>query len=187
MHDPGGAVAVQPPPVRGDKQRSCGALPGGQVDGAGGAGHERDGDDLAALAGDDQGAVPAFQAELPDVRAGRLGDPQPVQRQQRDEGMLGGRPETGGDQDGAELIAVQRGGVRLIIKPGTADVRRRGMLEKFFLDAPAPIGAARFPCALKDEDASRAGADAKRSMIGSRGQRFAGGDEQVFPFHDHGR
>ena len=35
------------------------ALAGGQVDGAGGAGGERDGDDLAALAGDDQGAVAA--------------------------------------------------------------------------------------------------------------------------------
>jgi hypothetical protein len=61
-HYPGGAVPGQPPPVRGGEQRSFGALADGQVDGAGGARCERDGDDLAALAGDDQGAVPAFQA-----------------------------------------------------------------------------------------------------------------------------
>jgi hypothetical protein len=42
----------------------------------------RDGDDLAALAADDQGAVPAFQAQLVDVGASRLRHPQPVQRQQ---------------------------------------------------------------------------------------------------------
>ena len=58
--DPGGAVPVQPPPARGEEQGSFGALADGQVDGVGGARGERDGDDLAALAGDDQGPVPAF-------------------------------------------------------------------------------------------------------------------------------
>jgi hypothetical protein len=38
----------------------------------GGARRERDGDDLAALARDDQVAVPALQAEVLDVGAGRL-------------------------------------------------------------------------------------------------------------------
>ena len=69
--DPGGAVPVQPPPVRGEEQRPLGALADGQVDRAGGARRERDGDDLAALAGDDQGAVAALEAQVLDVRAGR--------------------------------------------------------------------------------------------------------------------
>jgi hypothetical protein len=80
--DPGGAVPVQPPAVRGGEQRPLGALAGRQVDRAGGARGERDSDYLAALAGDDQGAVPALQAEVLDVRAGRLGNPQPVKGEQ---------------------------------------------------------------------------------------------------------
>jgi hypothetical protein len=59
--DAGGAVAVQPPPVRSDEEWPFGALSHGQVDGAGGAWRERDGDYLAALAGDDQGPVASFQ------------------------------------------------------------------------------------------------------------------------------
>jgi hypothetical protein len=76
------AVPVQPPSVRSEKQRAFGALAYRQVDRAGGARGERDGDDLAALAGDDQGAVAAFQAQVLDVRASGLGHAQPVQREQ---------------------------------------------------------------------------------------------------------
>ena len=46
VHPPG-AVPVQPPPVTGDEDRPVAAFPGGQVDRPGGAGCERDGDDLA--------------------------------------------------------------------------------------------------------------------------------------------
>jgi ribosomal protein S18 acetylase RimI-like enzyme len=68
-HDPGGAVPVHPPLVPGKEQRTFTALAGGQVDGPGGARGERDGDDLAALAGDHQGAVAALEAQVLDVRA----------------------------------------------------------------------------------------------------------------------
>jgi hypothetical protein len=78
--------------------------------------------------------VPAFQAELPDVRAGGLRHPQPVEREQGDQRVLGGRSEPGGDQERAELVAVQCGGMRLIIQPRAADVRGRGVLEEFFFD-----------------------------------------------------
>jgi hypothetical protein len=47
--DPGGAVPVQPPTVRGDEQRPFGALADGQVDSAGGARRKRGGHHLAAL------------------------------------------------------------------------------------------------------------------------------------------
>ena len=69
-----------------------------------------------------------------DVGAGRLGHPQPVEGQQRDQRMLGRRPEPGGDQQRAELVAVQAGGMRLIVQPGTADVRGRRVIEQVFLD-----------------------------------------------------
>src|SRR5260370_41432054 len=76
--DPPGAVPVQPAPVSGEEDRAFGAFAGGQVDRPGGAGRERDGDDLAALAGDRQGPVPALQAQVLDISAGGLRDPQPI-------------------------------------------------------------------------------------------------------------
>ena len=130
-HDPGGAVPVQPPPVPADEQRSLGALADSQVDGPGGARRERDGHHLAALAGDQQGAVAALEPEVLDVGAGRLGHPQPVEGEQGDQRVLSGRAEPGGDQEGAELVAVQGGGVRLVVQPGTADVRGRRIIEEF--------------------------------------------------------
>jgi hypothetical protein len=78
--------------------------------------------------------VPAFQAPVLDVGAGGFRYPQPVEREQGDESVLGGRPEPGGDQKRAELVAVQRGGVRRVVQPWAADVCGRGMLEEFFLD-----------------------------------------------------
>src|SRR5205809_4595162 len=48
--------------------------------------------------------------------------------------MLGGRAKPGRDQQRAEFVTVQSGSVRLIIKPGTADMRGRRVIEEFFLD-----------------------------------------------------
>ncbi len=61
----------------------------------------------------------AFGAQRLDAGAGGLRDPQPVQGEQ-------------GDQ--REFVAVQAGGVRLVVQAGTADVGRRGMIEQVFLD-----------------------------------------------------
>src|SRR6476661_9018701 len=79
--DTPGAMPVQPPPVRGQEHRPFGALADGQVDRPSGARRQRDGDDLAALAGDGQGPVAALDAQSLDVGAGCFGDPQPVERQ----------------------------------------------------------------------------------------------------------
>ena len=70
--DPPGAVPVQPAPVRGQEHRPFCPFPDGQVERPGGTRRQRDGDDLAALAGDGQRPVAAFQAQLLDVRAGGL-------------------------------------------------------------------------------------------------------------------
>jgi hypothetical protein len=48
--------------------------------------------------------------------------------------VLGRWPEPGGDQEGAEFVAVQGGGMRLAVQPRPADVGGRGMVEEFLLD-----------------------------------------------------
>ena len=48
--------------------------------------------------------------------------------------VLGGRAEPGGDEKGTELVAVQSGGLRLVVQPRPADVSRRGVVENLFLD-----------------------------------------------------
>ena len=87
-----GAVPVQPPSVRSQEYRPVSSFPDGQVDRPGGARRQRDRDDLAALTGDRQCPVPTFQAQVLDVGAGRLGDPQPVQGEQGDQRMLSAEP-----------------------------------------------------------------------------------------------
>src|SRR5271168_2272514 len=74
-----------------------------------------------------------LQARVLDVRAGGLRHPQAVEREQRDERVLGGRAEPGGNQEGAELVAVQGRRVRLVVQTGTADVRGRRVVEELFL------------------------------------------------------
>ena len=75
-----------------------------------------------------------FESQVIDVGTGGLRHAQPVEGEQGYKRVLGGRPEPGGNQERTELVAVQDSGVRLIIQPGTADVRGRGVLEEFFLD-----------------------------------------------------
>ena len=80
---------------------------------------------------------PALDAEGLDVRAGGLGDPQPVQCQQRDQRVLGRRAEPGRDEQRAELVAVQANGVGLIVQPGPPDMGGGRVVEEFFLDGVA--------------------------------------------------
>jgi len=98
-----------------------------------GARCERDGDNLAALAGDHQSPVPALDAQGLDVGTGSFGHAQPVERQQGDQRMLGGLTEPGGNEQRTQLVAVQPGGYRLIIQPGTADMRGQGLIQQVFL------------------------------------------------------
>jgi hypothetical protein len=48
--------------------------------------------------------------------------------------VLGGGAEPGGDEERADFVAVQAGGMGLVVEPGTADVRGRGVSEEVFLD-----------------------------------------------------
>jgi hypothetical protein len=96
-----GGVLVQPPPVISHEDWPFDALANGQIDRTGGARCERDGDDLPALAGDYQGAVPALDTQGLDVRASGFGDPQPVEGQQGDEGVFRRWPESRRYQESA--------------------------------------------------------------------------------------
>jgi hypothetical protein len=116
--DPPGAVPVQPPPICGQEHGAIDAFRDGQVDRPGSARRKRDGDDLAALAGDRQRPVPALQAQMLDTGAGGLRDPKPIQGEQGDQRVLERRPEPGGDQECTELVAVQGGSVRFVVQPG---------------------------------------------------------------------
>jgi len=48
--------------------------------------------------------VPAFEAQVLDIRAGRLGDPQSVQGEQRDQRVLDRRAEASLYQQRTELV-----------------------------------------------------------------------------------
>ena len=115
-------MAIEPGAVAAEEDRSLAAFADGEVDRPGGAGRQRDGDDLAALADDRQGAMTAFEPESFDVGPDRFGDPQPVQREQADEGVVAGAAETGGDEHGADFVAVQAGGVGLVVEARPTDM-----------------------------------------------------------------
>jgi hypothetical protein len=98
VNDPRRGVAVEAAAVCRHEDGSLGSFPDRQVDGAGGAGGEGHGDGLAALSQDSQGAMPAFEAEGFDVGAARLRDSQPVEGQQRHQGVFRGAAQAGGDE-----------------------------------------------------------------------------------------
>jgi hypothetical protein len=78
--------------------------------------------------------VAALGAQVLDVRADSFGDPEPVEGQQGDQGVLGGGAEPGRDEKSADLVAVQAYGVRLVVQPRPPDVRRRGVCQQIFFD-----------------------------------------------------
>ena len=73
--DPGCPVPVEAAAVCGDEDRAAGPFADGQVDGAGSARRERDGDGLAALTQDGERPMSSLDAECVDVGPNRFGDP----------------------------------------------------------------------------------------------------------------
>ena len=113
-------MPIRPPAIDSREQGSFSALADGQVDRPGGARGERDSDDFAALAGDQQGPVPALKTEVLDVGSGRLGPRGPLSASREISACSACRPEPGGAQEAAEFVAVQRDGVRCS-RPGCPD------------------------------------------------------------------
>jgi len=157
--DPPGAVPVQPAAVPGEEHRPFGMFAEGQVDRPGGARRQRDGHDLAALAGDGQGPVPALEAQVLDVSAGGFGDPQPVQGEQRDQRVPGRRSPPGRHQQRAELIAIQGDSMRLVIdsrrRMCAASERSRSSSSTAYLQDSAMVDSRRLMVARARPIASR--------------------------------
>ena len=93
--------------------------------------------------------------------------------------MLSWQAEPGGDQQRAELVAVQADGVGFVVQAGPADVCGRGMIEEFFLDGVAvepgdgaqaagnagPGAAAGFEIAGEELDVGAAGLEQAELML----------------------
>ena len=78
-----------------------------------------------------------LEAERLNVGPGRLGDPQSVEREQRKEGVLDVRSESGGHEESADFIPVEPGGVRLAVEARPADMDRWRVIEKLLFDGIA--------------------------------------------------
>ena len=66
----------------------------------------------------------AFEAQFVDVRAEGLGVPQPVDREQRHQGVFVLRAESGGDRQRSDLVAVQSDGVGLVVQAWASHMHR---------------------------------------------------------------
>src|SRR5438552_8802629 len=86
LHDPRRRVSIETRVVGTEEAWAFAAFADREVDRSGGARREWDDHGLAALAQDGQGAVSSFETERFDVCSGRFQDPQPVEREQADQG-----------------------------------------------------------------------------------------------------
>jgi hypothetical protein len=130
-------VPVKVVAVGGQEDWSFAAFADGQVDRPGRPRGQWDRHDFAALAGDDQCPVAAFDAHRFDAGAGGFGDSQPVQGKQGDQRVLHRRAEPGGHQQCTKFVAVQAHRVGLVINARTADMGGGRVIEEFFFDGIA--------------------------------------------------
>jgi hypothetical protein len=77
--------------------------------------------------------VPALEPEVLDVGAESLGHPQAVEGQQADQRVIPSAGQPGGHQHGADLVAIETGGVGLVVQAGSTHMRRRRDRDQAFL------------------------------------------------------
>ena len=75
----------------------------------------------------------AFEAQVLDVGPQGLGDPQSVESEERDEGVIAGAAEPGGHEERPELVAVQADGMGFHVHPRTSNMGAGRVLEQPFL------------------------------------------------------
>ena len=75
----------------------------------------------------------SLQTERIDVSTQRFGDTQAVQREQRHQRMFPCRRQAGGDEERADLVAIQASRIRLIVEAGTAHMDGRRVLNQALL------------------------------------------------------
>ena len=115
--DPGPLADGTHPSVRGapvqslavvaEQDRPVSPLPHSQVDGAGGAWHQRNQGRLVALTDDAQDTMAPLEGHVLDIGATSLAHPQPVQPQQHGQPSVGVVELFGGEQEPTQLAAVQ--------------------------------------------------------------------------------
>ena len=123
-HNPGSAVTIETATPTVAEARTAAVFTDGEIYSPCGSRGERDRDGLAALAVDDEDAVSSLEAELFDVSADRFRDAQPVQREERDQSVIAGSGQAGGDEHCPDLVAVKTSRVGLIVQAWPADVDR---------------------------------------------------------------
>jgi hypothetical protein len=75
----------------------------------------------------------ALESEVLDVGPDGFGDSQPVEGQHADQCVISGAGQPGGDQQGTDFVAVQAGGVGLVVQAGSAHMSRRRHRDQAFL------------------------------------------------------
>lgn len=91
----------------------------------------------------------ALEAECFDVGAERLEHARTIDGQKRDRRVLPRRGETGSDEQRTHLIAIQAGGVGLVVEPWTADVDGgRALEEPLLFRVPVEVGDGAQPPAV---------------------------------------
>jgi hypothetical protein len=126
------AVAVQAAPVRTSEDRSAESLTDGEVDRPRGARCQGDGDDLAALAQNRQGAVSPLETQGSMFAPVASETRRPFEREQRDQSVFDGWPQAGRYQQGADFVGVQANGVGVVVQPRPPNVDRWGDGDEAF-------------------------------------------------------
>ena len=106
-HPAVGGASIEAFPVAAHQDRTTDPFSDDEIDGARRAGHQRHHGGLVAFADHPQGAVPALDAEVIDVRRGRFADSQPVQPEQHAQRGVGSAGAFGGEQHRGKLGPVE--------------------------------------------------------------------------------
>ena len=102
----------------------------------------------------------ALQSERLNVGPSGFGDPEPVQGEQENEGVLGGGAEAGGHEQRSDFVAVKSGGVRLVVDSGAPHVHCRRVVQELLLHGVAACG---YP-----NSSTRQNAKDRAGLVGSR-------------------
>ena len=113
--------AVEPPAIPAPEDWPFGELADNEVDGSGDPRDEWDRGGLGTLAHDAERPMTSFHAEVLDVGAAGLGYAESIQAQERGQGVVGVAEPFSGEQERAELGAVEATPFTLV-KADTADV-----------------------------------------------------------------
>lgn len=116
-----------------DEDRSLTSFTDGEIDGAGGAWHERYHGRLVPFAEDPECAVSAVEAEVADVRLAGFADPQPVEPEQHRESGALATKLFGGEEEPTEFSAVHP------VAQARMDLRASNVLCRVRADPPVDV------------------------------------------------